>query len=98
MTADRDRWHCCMCCYCYCHCHRCYCILCWATAIKFAKTSNSFGRRPSGFIPSYDIAFVLAKYGWDSIDFLKMDVEGSEKELFQEPANYMRWLSKVRPN
>ena len=32
--------------------------------------------------------------GWDKIDLLKLDIEGSEKELFSE--GYERWISKVK--
>lgn len=35
---------------------------------------------------------ILEKHNIESVDFLKMDIEGSEFSLFQEPA----WLSRIR--
>lgn len=36
---------------------------------------------------------ILADSDFDSIDILKLDIEGSEKEIFKQ--NYENWLSKV---
>lgn len=45
-------------------------------------------------IPAISIDGLLEKYGIDTIDILKVDIEGSEKELFEK--NYERWLPKVK--
>ena len=37
---------------------------------------------------------IIEKYQIDTIDILKIDIEGSEKELFQD--NYEKWLPKVK--
>ncbi|MBR1580134.1 MAG: FkbM family methyltransferase [Selenomonadaceae bacterium] len=41
------------------------------------------------------IGKLLADSGFDSIDLLKMDIEGSEKEVFEAP-DVHDWLSKVK--
>jgi FkbM family methyltransferase len=46
-------------------------------------------------IPAITISSLLAKYNWDSIDILKMDIEGAEKEVF-ENNNAGKWLAKTR--
>ena len=40
------------------------------------------------------IAGLMKKYDLEHIDILKMDIEGSEKEIFSD--DYKSWLSKVR--
>ncbi len=47
---------------------------------------------PDGF-PAVTIESVLANSGEDRIGILKLDVEGTEKELFEE--NYKSWIDKV---
>lgn len=47
-----------------------------------------------GAVPALGIADVMRQMNWSSIDLLKLDVEGSEKELFS--ANYESWLPKVK--
>lgn len=41
-------------------------------------------------IEATDINSIVEEAGWTSIDILKIDIEGSEKELFS--ANYEKWL------
>lgn len=48
----------------------------------------------AGAVPAYSIGAILQKMGWPTVDLLKLDVEGSEKELFSE--EYEQWLPKVR--
>ncbi len=45
-------------------------------------------------IPAYGIKDIVDKEKIDSIDILKIDIEGSEKELFQE--NFEHWLPMVK--
>lgn len=45
-------------------------------------------------IKAISIDGLMAMYGIDSIDLLKIDIEGSEKELFE--INFEQWLPKVR--
>ena len=45
-------------------------------------------------IESLSLDTVMKLYAWDRIDLLKIDIEGSEKELFSN--NYRQWLSKTR--
>lgn len=45
-------------------------------------------------IESTTIDAILAEKNWDTVDILKIDIEGSEKELFEN--NYQNWLPKVK--
>ncbi|RAJ13168.1 FkbM family methyltransferase [Olleya aquimaris] len=45
-------------------------------------------------IESITIDQILELKQWDTIDILKIDIEGSEKELFE--TNYQSWLPKVK--
>ncbi len=48
---------------------------------------------PSAF-KAVSITTIMSQKGWDTIDILKMDVEGSEKNIFEN--NYQAWLPKVK--
>ncbi|MDQ3279638.1 MAG: FkbM family methyltransferase [Bacteroidota bacterium] len=48
----------------------------------------------AGAVPALSIDDILEKMGWPTVDLLKLDVEGSEKEIFSR--NYEQWLPKVR--
>lgn len=52
------------------------------------KASYSFGKEP----PQLNMTQLIEKYGLNKIDFLKVDIEGSEFGLFEEDT---QWLSKV---
>ena len=45
-------------------------------------------------LPALTIADVMDKYNLEQIDLIKMDIEGSEKSVFE--ANYDRWLPHVK--
>ena len=45
-------------------------------------------------IEATDINSIVEQEGWNSIDILKIDIEGSEKELFA--ANYEKWLPMTK--
>ncbi len=45
-------------------------------------------------IESTTIEAIMLEKEWDIIDILKIDIEGSEKELFDN--NYINWLPKVK--
>ncbi len=45
-------------------------------------------------IEATDINSIMEQEGWSSIDILKIDIEGSEKELFA--ANYEKWLPMTK--
>lgn len=44
--------------------------------------------------PAISIGDIMQQQNWPTIDLLKMDVEGAEKELFSN--NYERWLPKTK--
>jgi FkbM family methyltransferase len=50
---------------------------------------------PQGDIPAMAMGDILARYKIDSIDLLKIDIEGSEKILFEDTST-AEWLPKVR--
>lgn len=45
-------------------------------------------------IPAICIPTIMREQAWDKIDLLKIDIEGSEKEVFE--TNYETWLPKTR--
>jgi FkbM family methyltransferase len=47
-----------------------------------------------GNVASITIDDIIAKYDLQTIDILKVDIEGAEKELFS--CNYENWLPRVR--
>jgi FkbM family methyltransferase len=59
-------------------------------SVREADTGDS----PSTVIDGWDIPALMAHTGFPSIDLLKMDVEGTEVELFLNHAE--RWLPHVR--
>jgi len=48
-----------------------------------------------GTIPTCTIADLMRESGADQLDLLKLDVEGAEKELFEDPESAF-WLEKTR--
>lgn len=57
--------------------------------------SNAFivSEDPEGDIPAVSVDDIIAKHSLDRIDLLKVDIEGSEIEVF---SNSEKWLPKVR--
>lgn len=45
-------------------------------------------------IPSWSLSGLMQKMNWTTCDIVKLDVEGSEKEIFTE--NYQDWLPKTK--
>ncbi|MEZ4985670.1 MAG: FkbM family methyltransferase [Saprospiraceae bacterium] len=45
-------------------------------------------------MPAMGVKELMAQYNWPYIDLLKMDIEGSEREVFS--GDYHTWLPKVR--
>lgn len=45
-------------------------------------------------IPAVSIEWVMKEQGWTSIDILKLDIEGSEKEVFEDGFEY--WLPRTK--
>ena len=62
----------------------------------FMVRSQTEKRRPDGgsrsHVPAMTVDAIMQKYGMDQIDILKIDIEGSEYEVFDDPS---RWISKV---
>lgn len=54
------------------------------------ETNKSGG----GCIEATDIVSIMRDQGWTGIDLLKVDIEGAEKELFQE--NFEGWLPATK--
>jgi FkbM family methyltransferase len=48
----------------------------------------------AGAIQSWGIYDLMQKMNWPTCDIVKLDVEGSEKEIFS--ANYQQWLPKTK--
>jgi FkbM family methyltransferase len=47
-----------------------------------------------GSIPAYSISSIMQEMNWSTIDLLKLDIEGSEKEVFEK--NYESWLPHTK--
>lgn len=47
----------------------------------------------NGKIQAYSIPCIMEKFGWDFIDVLKLDVEGSEVEILSK--NTEQWIDKI---
>lgn len=67
--------------------------------IDLKTSKNSFmvkevGPDTAGCIPAISVPAIMRKFNLDTIDIFKIDIEGSEKELFQE--NFAPWLGKTR--
>ena len=61
----------------------------WATQVR-----ESNGREDDATVEGWDIPSLLELAGGREIDLLKVDIEGSELEIFDN--NSSRWLPKVR--
>jgi FkbM family methyltransferase len=48
----------------------------------------------AGAVPALSITDIMAQMKWDTVDLLKLDVEGAEKEIFSD--NYKDWLPKTK--
>lgn len=48
----------------------------------------------SDAVPAYSVADILQQMNWPTVDLLKLDVEGAEKEIFS--SGYEAWLPRVR--
>lgn len=61
-----------------------------------------YGKGESGYVteeningfPAITIGDILLKYKWDMVDVIKMDIEGSEKSVFEN--NCENWLPKTK--
>ncbi|MDP9230281.1 MAG: FkbM family methyltransferase, partial [Bacteroidota bacterium] len=47
-----------------------------------------------GAIRSWGISDIMRQMNWTHCDIVKLDVEGSEKEIFSD--NYQNWLSRTK--
>ncbi len=57
-------------------------------------TVREVSKDQANSIPAISISTLMEQFSLDRIDILKMDIEGSEKELFQE--NYESWLPQTK--
>jgi FkbM family methyltransferase len=51
-------------------------------------------KNEEGAFEAFSIQDLINKMGWDSVDFLKLDIEGSEMSVFN--SGYESWLPKVK--
>lgn len=64
----------------------------WGFRIQEGKGSAVPGGGGVDDVAAVDVPTLLRDFGVDSIDFLKLDVEGSEREIFQHSE---AWIGKV---
>jgi FkbM family methyltransferase len=60
--------------------------------VKEIKGSQNI--RPENLTKGISIDQLMKKYQFPQVDFLKMNIEGSEKDIFSE--NYQNWLPKTK--
>lgn len=60
----------------------------WSRRLQLAENER-------GDIPVYSINHILAEKQWESIDLLKMDIEGAEEAIFSESSD-LSFLSKIK--
>ncbi|GAA0871246.1 hypothetical protein GCM10009117_03920 [Gangjinia marincola] len=61
------------------------------TTFSKLKSSN---KTKKNNVYTLSIPDIMEEYGWSTIDVLKLDIEGAEKELFEK--DYFLWLPKVK--
>ena len=44
-------------------------------------------------LEAFSISYLIKKFNWDTIDILKIDIEGSEKEIFTNPESDISFLA-----
>jgi len=60
----------------------------WATQVREA------GPGEAGDVEGWDIETILDGFGMEKVDLLKIDIEGSERDLFERGAG--EWLDRIR--
>lgn len=60
-----------------------------------AKQEDRVFHAEHGFA-SVTIPYLMQRFGWDTIDYLKVDIEGTELELCQDILNGAEWINKVQ--
>lgn len=60
----------------------------WATTVAEPEDAGEVT------VQSWDMPTLLAMAGFETVDLLKIDIEGSERDLFEEPCE--PWLARVR--
>jgi len=59
----------------------------------WASTTVAAGADAADAIEAFDLATLLARYEMETLDLLKMDIEGAEREVFS--ADDLGWLDRV---
>lgn len=60
----------------------------WAIEVEETKSNDE------NAFQAFSISDLISKMGWESVDLLKLDIEGSEMSVFEE--GYEEWLPKVK--
>lgn len=64
-------------------------------ALGFQVESAAIQTDGVGGVQGYTVVDIMDTRGWEFLDLLKIDIEGAEKELFQN-ANAINWMKRVR--
>jgi FkbM family methyltransferase len=59
----------------------------WSASVEVVES-------PTGSIHAVSIPHIMQENGWDEVDIIKLDVEGTEKMLFEN--NPHEWLSRTK--
>lgn len=62
----------------------------WGFSVKKQETLTGVG------IDGRTILSILSEHGWSRIDYLKLDIEGAEEEIFKNPETYDSFMKVTR--
>lgn len=68
----------------------------WGFVVEEVGSPETGGEREirPGELRAYSTESLMKQFGWETIDLYKIDIEGSEKELFENPDAV--WLDRVK--
>lgn len=64
----------------------------WGFTVRSGTQKRASRDQSSTRVPAMTVDAIMQKYGLEQIDILKIDIEGAEYEVFDDPS---RWISKV---
>ncbi len=63
---------------------------------SFSLEESNGEETSNEYFETTTIPTILRETGWQTIDLLKIDIEGGEAKLFEDPEEVKQWLSKVQ--
>jgi len=66
-----------------------------AGSLGFQVQAATDGERSDTTVDGISISEIMQRHGWTQIDLVKMDIEGAEKEIFEDEG-CLHWLERTR--